>query len=166
MSFALPLSVGLTSEAELVDMEIQGDIGVGDFIEKLNKGLPIGLKIINAEEVDAKSNIMALIKGAKYRVTIFYDNIIDINKCVSDLLSQHEILIEKESKKGIKEVDLKPGIKDIMVVDDNNNSVGLVMELSAGSQSNVNPELIVKALEKYSEIRISDFEVHRLELIY
>ena len=66
---------------------------------------------------------------------------------LNDLLEQDSILIEKKSKKGMKTVDIKPGIKSYSVTE-KFDSACLEIVLSAGSSDNVNPNLIISALEQ------------------
>lgn len=166
MSFGLPLSVGVTSEGEYVDIDVEDDITSESFVETINKGLPDGLKVMDAQEVDSKSNIMALITNAKYKITIFSDDLKNIDEKIKLLLSKENILIEKETKKGTKEVDIKPSIREINIIKSSDKSADIFMHLDAGSQANLNPELVLRAMEKYCDIIIDDCQVHRLELLY
>ena len=64
--FGLPLSVGVTSEAEYADVEIDGELAPPVFLQQLNSQLPEGLKVTDAKESGAKSNIMASVAFASY----------------------------------------------------------------------------------------------------
>lgn len=165
-SFALPLSVGVTSEGELVDIDITEDMSADDFVKTINKGLPEDLKVVEAKEIDQKSNIMSIISGAKYTVKIFGKGMDNFRDKTLALLSQESILIEKETKKGVKEADIKPDILDLKVLNENGDNVELYMYLSSGSKSNLKPDAVVKAIEKYSGVEVEDTDVHRVELIY
>lgn len=166
MSFALPLSVGVTSEGELVDIDVEDIITPEVFIKTINKGLPKDLKVIDAEETDVKSNIMAIIKGAIYKVRIDGENLSDIINKVKLLLLSNEILMQKETKSGVKESNIRPAIQNIEVIDCKDNFANLLMKLDAGSQSNLKPDLVVEALKKYDDLKVSDITIHRLELLY
>lgn len=166
MSFALPLSVGVTSECEFVDIDISEDMSAGDFVRTINKGLPEDLRVLEAKEVDPKSNIMSIISGAKYTVRVYGKGLENFRDKVSLLFSQENILIEKETKKGVKEADIKPDIRDLKVLNENGDNVEIYMYLSAGSQANLKPDTVVKAFEKYCGVEAEDFDVHRKELIY
>lgn len=165
-SFALPLSVGVTSDGEFVDVDIIEDLSADEFVEIINKGLPEELRVVEAKEVDLKSNIMSIISGAKYTVRVCGKGLDDLREKVSSLFAQESIFIEKETKKGIKEADIKPDIRDLKVLNKNGEYVELYMYLSAGSQSNLKPDAVVKALEKYCGVEVDDTDVHRVELIY
>ena len=68
-------------------------------------------------------------------------------------VTKKEILIDKKSKKGIKEVDLKPSFVKYTV----ERQIGCVeinITLPAGSTNNVNPSLICDAIKKYYDIDV------------
>lgn len=72
---------------------------------------------------------------------------------ICSLLRREEIIVPKRSKSGIKEVNLKPWLSQIQV---KSAGVGLVRVdavLPAGSTENVNPGLLLDAMEKYLNIR-------------
>jgi len=111
--FGLPLSVGVTSEAEYVDIDFSEDVEPIRFIEILNKQLPEGLKILEANIRTSKSNIMAAISKASYEVlTTISQNpdIGEVNEKLLQFLNRHEILVKKESKGKVKDVNIRPMI--------------------------------------------------------
>lgn len=164
ISFALPLSVGVTSDGEFVDMDTESDINPKDFVDMLNKGLPEGLKAKDAVEVDLKSNVMAQVRRAKYKVTVTGDNLEDIEQKIKQLMNYESIVVLKETKSGAKDTDIKPDILNISVLSKNKNTAEIFMELSAGSVSNLKPDFVVEGLKKYCGIKVEDIEVHRIEL--
>jgi len=111
--FGLPLSVGVTSEAEYVDIVFSDYVEPRQFIEIMNKQMPKGLEILEAGIKESKSNIMASISKASYEVlaTISQNPCIDeINEKIEQFLNNSEILIQKESKGKVKKVNIKPMI--------------------------------------------------------
>ena len=78
--FGLPLSVGVTSEAEYVDIVFSEDVEPRQFVEDLNRQLPDGLKILEANVKTSKSNIMATITKASYEVLVTIAQNPDINE--------------------------------------------------------------------------------------
>lgn len=164
ISFGLPLSVGVTSECELVDLDVDSDIAPQEFVDMLNVGLPEGLRALSAIEVDPKSIAMAEIRRAKYNVKINGNNLDNIDAKVNELLNRENIVVLKETKSGGKEADIKPDIREISVLTKDKNNAELVMDLSAGSVSNLKPEFVVEGLKKYCDIEVNDIDVHRIEL--
>lgn len=136
LGFALPLSVGYTSECEILEIVLSEEMPTEEIKEKLNAVLPEGIKILSACE--GKSNMKKL-DIAVYDV---FPEKTPVG--ISEFLSMKEILIDKKTKSGIKECDIRPDIKDIKV------TLGKVeMTLSAGSRANLKPEVVVAAMNKY-----------------
>ena len=66
-----------------------------------------------------------------------------------NLIEADEILVDKKTKKGIKKIDIKEYFKDVKHYDTENDIVVRAV-LPAGSSTNINPTLLIKALnEKY-----------------
>lgn len=113
MVFGLPLSVGVTSEAEYADFEITDDMEPEEFIRVFNKELPESVQITDAKVKYTKDNIMASIVMASYDVLVSTEMNMGINvleKKVKDFLESPTIIAKKEGKKGIKDIDIKPMI--------------------------------------------------------
>ncbi len=136
LTFALPLSVGYTSECEILEIVLTESVPSEEIVERLNAVLPEGVKIISAHV--GKSNMKKL-DIALYEV---YPQKTPAG--ILDLLLMNEILIEKKTKSGIKETDIRPDIKDIKV-----SLEKIEMILSAGSRANLKPEVVIAAMNKY-----------------
>ena len=72
-------------------------------------------------------------------------------------------MVEKESKnkKEIKEFNLKDYILDINF-DESKSKI--IVHSTAGSINNMNPQFVIKAIEKYVG-KVEDFEIHRKKLV-
>jgi radical SAM-linked protein len=109
MVFGLPLSVGVTSEAEYADFEFSEDIKVSELIEILNPQLPSGLAITDAGVKADRKNIMAEITRASYCVNVCVNSKVGINqmkRIIDDFMLKGEIRIIKKTKSGMKETDI------------------------------------------------------------
>ena len=69
------------------------------------------------------------------------------------LLAQDTIEVEKHSKKGVKLIDIKPQLGDY-TLEKLEDCVQLVITLPAGSVNNVNPSLLVAALENSNNTEV------------
>jgi radical SAM-linked protein len=169
ISFGLPLPVGVTSESEYMDIELEADMDPQNIIEQLNKALPGGIRITKAVQLgDRADKIASVIALADYRVMVDLKKRMNVSfsEQINKLLESDEILIEKQGKKDVKLVNIRKDIHHLRVEQENGDHIVLGMRLSAGSSSNLKPELVVQALEKY----IPDFEVdfvkiHRMRLL-
>ncbi len=145
MAVAVPLSVGVTSQYDLMDIAFEEPQNIEDLIKKFNKALPDGFRILEAKELGDLAKFK-YIDTAKYEIYVEYDD-----KTLPDLdafMAQETILIEKKSKRSLKEVDIKPLIHEVRLEKSEGNVLTLYAVLAAG-QVNVKPALLVEAIGKY-----------------
>jgi len=155
MSFASPLGVGLTSEGEYMDIDIKEQVNSKAALETLNANMVEGLEIKSFKYLpDNAEKCMSAVTAASYLVTYkdskddvcYVDNILELKQKFFDEAAS--INIVKKTKKGERELDLKPLIYrfNIRVVD---NKPVYDLLLSSGSTDNIKPELVVKAFHEF-----------------
>jgi radical SAM-linked protein len=144
MSFASALAVGVTSEAEYLDMDFTQDLKQEDF-DRLASALPQGLRIrlIRAVPVAAPS-LMAMIGAAQWLVPVTDEEIAAVKARIGDLLQKESLIITRQGKKGKKTVDLRPLIYDLTVDEEQNR---LVMLLATGGDGGAKPRELLGLLE-------------------
>ncbi len=160
IAIALPLSLGYTSECEMMDFVLLDDMPAFDLIASLNHALPEGIKAISVYENGEKVREIA---SAQYKITMEYDGVIDNDAAakLSGFFSQKPINIMKKSKRGEKEVDITELIRSISFVNDK-NTITIDAVLAAGNES-LNPELLVRAIKIYIPDMAPDFvKYHRV----
>ena len=154
-TFPLPLSLGFRGINECMDVKLEDDdYSFTEIIDKLNACLPRGLRVFNVTEPIMKAGKIAY---AEFTIKISQSKISSKTICeqLQSLLNSDTINIEKKSKKGMKTVDIKQGIKsfDIKEMFD---YAQLDITLCAGSSDNVNPNLLITALQRQTE---AEYEV-------
>ena len=115
MSFASPLGVGVTSDGEYIDVEFYSlpDLSLPDLVTYLNQFMTDEIFVTDIEIMpDGFKNSMSLLIAADYMVVekeagVFPENWQE--KWLS-FMEQQEIVIEKKTKKSVKEVDIKSHI--------------------------------------------------------
>lgn len=148
MTFALPLGVGVTSECEIVDITITKEMQIDNVISSINENMQEGgIKIISAEYTDKPMNE---IQKAEYIIKIKNDGLLNIDDVKTALL-QKEILIDKKSKKKLKEINIMEHIFESEILEHTDNSVSLRVIISAGNTFNVKPQLVVAALASVAQ---------------
>ncbi|NLY43664.1 MAG: DUF2344 domain-containing protein [Clostridiaceae bacterium] len=169
ISFGLPLPVGYTSAAEYLEMEMDGEVDANKLIVQLNKEMPEGMRILKAVVLDDKDEkVSGIISMADYKVTVFLEEKFngDLVQYVNHIMALDEVNVEKQGKKGTKKVNIRPNIYLLEVEEQQEKMLILKMCLSAGSQSNLKPDLVLQALESLSEsFRVEFFKVHRMKLL-
>ena len=144
MSFAAPLGVGLESNGEYMDIEVNSITSCADIAERLNRASVPGIEITSVKVLpEDAGNAMASVAAASYTVRFREERAPQMNiaRALPAFLSKEHILITKETKKGSREVDLKPGIYEFTWDDDK-----FSMLVDASSAGNIKPAQIIEAL--------------------
>lgn len=158
LTFAAPLSVGLESYGEYLDVEVESITTSEDFIRRLNEASIPEIKIVSVKRLPENAgNAMASVAAAGYKVQfredgcpgLFTGSDDEINACLNDFMGLSQIPYEKEGKKGVREVDLRPGIFSLLWHPDSHS---IEMLLDASSGDNVKPAQVLDALlSRYSQ---------------
>lgn len=176
MVFGLPLSVGVTSEAEYADFELAEPLEPAEFVERLNLQLPSGLKIIGARKRKVKENIMASVAMASYDVSVSLrgnTGMGGLQTRIDEFMQKPSITVKKEGKRGMRDVDIRPMIHklDVRPGDESSfqdgghkNILCISMLLSAGSVANLKPELLISALNEVTGLDTRVERIHRTGL--
>lgn len=69
MSFSNPLPLGVSSDLEIFDIELDGDTNIPSFIFKLNEYLPEEIRVIDAYNAE---NLDSINKSINYSIYLFY----------------------------------------------------------------------------------------------
>lgn len=156
MSFAAPLSVGVLSKGEYFDMEVNSTLSTKEAIEKINEQNVEGVKVLSYKLLPGNAkNAMAVMSAADYFVytDIFTDD------DITGFINQDSINVIKKTKKSEKEVDIKPLIYSIKKEDN-----GIFIKLAQGSAQNLKPELVVTALENFTQKSDTSYIYERLDM--
>lgn len=164
MSFAQPLGIGLTSDAEYMDIELAEPIPSVKAVQALNQVMAEGIEVLSFRQIaeDKKSSGMTIVAAADYLVTLKEGKEIpdfwkeDLEK----FLLASEILIMKKTKRSEKETDIRPMIYQMELRPD-----GMYLKLAAGSEANLKPDLVMDTFyEKNGQEKKDFLHFHRLEL--
>lgn len=163
ITFAAPLGLGVTSEGEYFDAEMNTVTTSADMVARLNETMVPGMEVkdIVALKEGAKT-AMAVVAGSDYviRMREGYGDIQTFQQALEGFYEQEKIEVVKVSKTKETLVDIKPFIFKI-----DNREDGIYMLLSTGSVDNIKPELVMEAMCRYLSIDYQKmaFRVHRLE---
>lgn len=136
VQFMLPLSLGQEGVREAMDFRLLEDIPYGEVTERLNNALPFDIRVVETAAPVLKNTD---ITTAEYEITA------DIDKEEFLKFAKSEkIVVEKKTKKGTSEIDLKPLISELSVGEK------ITLRLPAGNDFNINPALLLDAFRAAS----------------
>lgn len=147
VSIALPLSLGVESQCELLDFDLETPIECGEIREKLNAALIDGVRIREVYEQGQKLKNLALLQT---RLVLEYDRQIpdDVEKQIQNLFSQPELIVEKKGKNGITHQNIIPMLRSLVVKKLSNSEVEITALHSCQNPS-LNPMQLPAAIVKY-----------------
>ncbi len=169
ISYGSALSVGIASKGEYLDLELKENIDPKVFVEEVNKKTPAGIRLLKAKEIKNKGkSLTALIDRAKYHASCPINNPIDnekLKELISSFLKNHEIIVQRKTKKNIKEINIKDGIYSLEgnFTDNMLNLNYLVMSSSSG---NVRPQEVWQTFTTFAHIEEAGFPQYIREDLY
>ena len=148
MSYGNALALGVESQGEYVDIEIEDDIEVDEFLERINNQLPEGIKFIKGQEIDPKTpSLSSVIVYGEYIFNIDLDTPLSkefVKSRVLNFVKSEEIIVTKTNKKGRKvEVDIRPLIKNFDLVSLDDKKVTFESTIATGSKANLNINILI-----------------------
>lgn len=145
MSFASPLGVGLTSRGEYLDIEVTDTEDSKTMKDRLNEVMVEEIQVLSYKRLeDSAKNAMSMVCAADYTLEFREgyepEDLEGFFEKLAAFYAREEIPVEKQTKKGRKEMDLKP-----LVFCLKRQGRGIFMRVSAGSADNVKPEFVMAA---------------------
>lgn len=146
ISLAAPLALGITSEAELMDIFTNRHISPHSFTSLLERQLPPGIEILQVCLVaPTMPALQSQVRFAEYAVDV-EGKADDVTAAVSSLLAKDSLPWEHQRDTGTRSYDLRPLIDDLWPGDWRNGGVVINMRLRCDSNGSGRPEQVVKAL--------------------
>ena len=159
VSMLLPLSVGMESVCELMEYELDGELAVTP--EALNAVLPEGVRVLEVYESSRKARELRRLRAL---LTLEYDGAVPEPAAITTLLERPEPVVEKRTKRGMAETDIRPMLHAYHV-EAAPGALLLTCEVSAQEPS-LNPMLLAAAIERYLPGAKPDFvRCRRLEML-
>lgn len=165
MSFSLPLSLGVESYCENVDIRIIDDLTDEEIKVRVNDALPLGIRIIDVYDVFMDCHDIVY-SDYVYKFE-FKDNELALEK-IKAVLESDAIMAQKKAKQGkrrvLKETDIKQFIVkyNISIRDDN---IILNIRLLAGPDKNLNPTLLFDTIIRLIDMDYEWKSIGRINLL-
>ncbi|MBR4992233.1 MAG: TIGR03936 family radical SAM-associated protein [Clostridia bacterium] len=137
MSIVVPLSTGYETRCDLCDLDLVVDELPENFVSSLNAVMPWGMKVLHAGPADRPVREIAC---CSYEISLPAGDT-DAMKA----LFEQPVLLEKRSKRGRKEVDLREYIRQLDFVAEGDKTLCRCV-LRAGNDS-LNPMYLTQALK-------------------
>ena len=173
MSYGNALALGTESQGEYVDIEIEDEITVDKFKERISRELPEGLEFIKCVEIDKSVKTLAsVIEWGEYLFTIPLERRLSkefVKSKIVDFMGKEEIIITKKNKKGkIVEVNIRPLVRTFDVLDIEDDKMTLNAVIATGSIQNLNTNIFIPQILSMFNIELDplDVDILRRDLYY
>ena len=167
MSFASPLGVGMESRGEYVDIEVLSTDSSKEMLRRINEVIGDEMEALSYRLLpDDAANAMSIVAAADYLVTFREEYAPEdwdgFAAGLETFLAQDEILILKKTKKGEKEMNLRPLIYELCVKEDRK----IWMKIATGSAANIKPDVVIRSYMESLGQELKDFAllVTRMEV--
>ncbi|HEY41081.1 MAG TPA: DUF2344 domain-containing protein [Dehalococcoidia bacterium] len=163
ISLAAPLSVGITSDVELMDVVLAGQVSPHWFTASVNRQLPPGLSALEARLIaPGIPSLQSQVRFARYEVDIETDkDTPGIETAISNLLALEHLPWHHMRDTGRRDYDLRALINDIRLVGHDDSHCTIEMMLRCDNSGSGRPEQVVAALG-FTEQPVS---IRRTELV-
>lgn len=170
MSFAAPLGVGITSDGEYLDIEVNSTRSSEESLKNLNEVMVEGIEITSYRKLkDSDKKAMSLVAAADYELRI-KDNYevpdVDFEGALEEFFHKpSEILITKQTKKSEKVMDLKQLVYDFRIWMVENRPI-FYLNVCTGSTDNLKPELVLASFYDYLGLEFNplSIQIHRIDV--
>ena len=184
MSFAAPLGVGVTSDGEYFDIEVKSSKSSQESLEDLNRVMVEGISVLEYKKLpDTAKTAMSLVAAADYLLYAgeeqkgLFSSPERLRQQIHDFYEgQQEILITKQTKKSRMELNLKPLIYEMKMVNLQEEypnlketpagNHGIFLRVCTGSSDNIKPELVLETFCQFCGLTYQPamFQIQRLEV--
>lgn len=165
MSFSLPLSLGVESLCENVDIRILDDISNDEVKKRVNDALPLGIRILDVYD-DFMDCHEIVYSDYVYKFE-FLDNDKALEK-IKEVLQSDTIMAQKKGKQGkrrvLKETDIKQFIEKYSI-SIRDNQIVLNIRLLAGPDKNLNPSLLFDTIIRLIDMDYEWKSIGRINLL-
>ena len=152
ISILLPLSVGTASICELMDFRLLEERDLKTLPDRLTAVLPDGIRALEAYESVRKS---AQLKWLDIEGMLEYDTVKPMADKLDAFFSRPELTIEKKTKRGSGQADIRPAI-DKIGFSDTGEGLKLWARISA-QEPTLNPDHLINALRQLCPELAPDF---------
>ena len=148
MSLAAPLALGVTSEAELMDVVLAKWSSPHSFTESVSRQLPGGIEIRQVYNTDlSMPSLQSQVRFAEYTVELETDkNREEVASAIDSLLSAEHLPWQHQRDTGPRHYDLRALIDDLKLISWRSGCCSIGMKLRCDSNGSGRPEQVTAAL--------------------
>ena len=161
LSLAAPLALGITSEAELVDVYTQAPMSPHAFIAMVTPHLPAGLEVSQVSLVSpALPSLQSQLRFAEYEVRLPAESEAQVSLAIASLMEKKSLPWSHQRDTGMRCYDLRPLIDALWLIGYEDGIARITMRLRCDASGAGRPEQVARALGLNAPL-----EIRRTKLI-
>jgi radical SAM-linked protein len=163
ISLAAPLPIGVTSDAELMDIHLAKWVSPHFLNSALSQQLPSGIEILQTYSIAPNQpSLQSQVRFAEYKVTVKMEmGKAEIEAAITDLLSTEHLPWQHQRDTGPRNYDRRELISDLWLMDYQPSYGTIGMRLRCDSSGSGRPEQVSLALGFTTPPQL----IHRTKLI-
>ncbi len=163
MTFGGPLSVGVSSEYEIMEVELEKEIAVAPFMASFNTFAPAGLALVDYKIIEKSTSLMHAVALIRYRV--------DMPSACCDLVAAfaaaESIILRKKNKKHRwVDKDLKPFVADIVDCGLQETRQRYIISIHSLDSGSAKPRDVIAILCRDTALDIYEVDITRTALFF
>ncbi|MBP2625981.1 MAG: hypothetical protein H6Q68_692 [Firmicutes bacterium] len=157
LSFASALAVGVTSQAEYMDIEFKKEVNLGEGVRRIAAALPPGIMVKSAKYMPASvPALMAIVNLATYDVIVPFrvGEFVSVEESIRRFNETQEVLYTRETPKGRKEIEVKQYIARPIIAIQQDSLVKLAIDIKITQTGSIKPGEILELLVDMFELAV------------
>jgi radical SAM-linked protein len=148
ISMAAPLALGVTSDAELMDVYTTRFISLHSFTAAVSRQLPVGIEIIQAYNIAATlPSLQAQVRYAEYAVEVeTAEGAGYVVQALASLMAKEKLPWQHQRDTGPRSYDIRELIDELWLAGWHDSCGTIGMRLQCDSRGSGRPEQVIKAL--------------------
>lgn len=164
LSFASALGMGVSSEAELLEVRFAEPVAEQTILEAMRAALPPEMPVYRVRAVDDRfPSLMATVYCADYRMTLTGEGAKAIADAVPGYLEKTEVMAVRKTKSGEKTVNIRPSTLELRAEGTEDGAYALTARLTLTPEDTLKPDVLLGALARLAGVPEEDYEarIHR-----
>ena len=158
MSFASALAMGTSSEAEMLEMKLAGDVTAEEGLLRMRSALPPEMPVYRARLLDdSHAALMALVRYAEYEIRV--TDCPELLAAVAGYMAEKEVIAMRKTKSGEKPADIRAMTRTLEAEGD---SLHAVLQLT--ETHTLKPDLLIRTLAERAGVEVPQTRCHRVRL--
>jgi len=157
LSFASALAVGVTSQAEYMDIDFKEEVDQGQGVRRLVATLPLGIMVNSAKYMpDRSPALMAIVNLATYDVVVPFEaeGFLAVEESIRRFNAAQKVLYTRETPKGRKEMEVKQYMASPISATVQDHHVLLAMNIKITPTGSIKPGEILAALVSMFDLQV------------